>query len=76
MVGPEKAKQLFRANYKIGFQWNPGGKGWLGSDNREGKGWIRTDVGTWTETYHKSTTYQPASLSASLQSAQGTKYSG
>lgn len=75
MVGPGKEKQLFRAN-KIELQWNPGEKGWLGSDNREGKGWIHIDVKTWTESYPKSTTYQPASLSAPPLSAQSTKRSG
>lgn len=60
MVGPGKEKQLFRPNNKIELQWNPREKGWLGSDNGEGKGWIHTDVETWTESYPKSTTYQLA----------------
>lgn len=73
-LGPEKRKQRLGATNKGQFQRNAGGKGCLGSDNREG--WIDTDGETQTESYHKSITYHPASASASPESAQGTKPSG
>lgn len=70
----EKQKQRLRATNKGQFQQNAGGKGCLGSDNREG--WIHTDGETQTESYQKSTTYHPASASASPEPAQGTRPSG